>query len=183
MDLSTPPSNSKCTSDFSIERILSDSCSREESGESPSWLCCTSACRSRRSGRHARVPFTAAQAAALEAAYARAPYLAPPALKALAAALQLRDDRIKIWFQNRRARERREKCSTVIPPQAIALPSTKPILNNTWINPQYYTEGTIQGTFVEPSFQPSHVSGGDRLLSDDSNDGRCETPLDVESID
>lgn len=51
-------------------------------------------CRSRRAGRHARVPFTAAQAAALEAAYARAPYLAPPALRALAAALQLRDDRV-----------------------------------------------------------------------------------------
>jgi hypothetical protein len=53
-----------------------------------------SGCRARRSGRHARVPFTAAQAAALEAAYARAPYLAPPALRALAAALQLRDDRV-----------------------------------------------------------------------------------------
>ena len=52
------------------------------------------ACRARRSGRHARVPFTSAQASALEAAYARAPYLAPPALRALAAALQLRDDRV-----------------------------------------------------------------------------------------
>lgn len=48
----------------------------------------------RRAGRHARVPFTAAQASALEAAFVRAPYLAPPALRALAAALQLRDDRV-----------------------------------------------------------------------------------------
>lgn len=40
------------------------------------------------------MPFTGAQAAALEAAYARAPYLAPPALRALAAALQLREDRV-----------------------------------------------------------------------------------------
>lgn len=55
----------------------------------------TNVYRSRRSGRHARVPFTAAQAIALEAAYARAPYLAPPALRALAAALQLRDDRVR----------------------------------------------------------------------------------------
>ncbi|KAF9823914.1 hypothetical protein SFRURICE_013451 [Spodoptera frugiperda] len=80
--------------------------------------------RARRSGRHARVPFTAAQAAALEAAYARAPYLAPPALRALAAALQLRDDRIKIWFQNRRARERREKCGNIAPPMSMTLPPT-----------------------------------------------------------
>ncbi|XP_050551611.1 homeobox protein MSX-2-like [Spodoptera frugiperda] len=80
--------------------------------------------RARRSGRHARVPFTAAQAAALEAAYARAPYLAPPALRALAAALQLRDDRIKIWFQNRRARERREKCGNIAPPMSVTLPPT-----------------------------------------------------------
>ncbi|KAL4709382.1 hypothetical protein ACJJTC_013671 [Scirpophaga incertulas] len=80
--------------------------------------------RIRRSGRHARVPFTAAQAAALEAAFARAPYLAPPALRALAAALQLRDDRIKIWFQNRRARERREKSSAILPPRDITLPAT-----------------------------------------------------------
>lgn len=56
-----------------------------------------SGCRSRRSGRHARVPFTATQAAALEAAYSRAAYLAPPALRALAAALQLRDDRVSFY--------------------------------------------------------------------------------------
>ncbi|GBP61189.1 Homeobox protein Nkx-6.3 [Eumeta japonica] len=80
----------------------------------------------RRAGRHARVPFSAEQAAALEAAYARAPYLAPPALRALAAALDLRDDRIKIWFQNRRARERREKTSAITPPGAVALPATTP---------------------------------------------------------
>ncbi|KAI5643137.1 homeobox domain-containing protein [Phthorimaea operculella] len=138
MDVSPVQSGSKCSSDFSIERILSDRATvRGSSAETPSWLCCTryqppriprissgNACRPRRSGRHARVPFTAAQAAALEAAYSRAPYLAPPALRALAAALQLRDDRIKIWFQNRRARERREKCANIAPPQAVTLPPT-----------------------------------------------------------
>lgn len=56
-----------------------------------------SSCRARRSGRHARVPFTGAQAAALEAAYSRSPYLAPPALRALAAALHLRDDRVSTY--------------------------------------------------------------------------------------
>ncbi|CAB3246112.1 unnamed protein product [Arctia plantaginis] len=141
MDTSPLQSTSKCGSDFSIERILrSDNprlTSRSEDVQVPDWLCCTryrpprlprvmngGGCRARRSGRHARVPFTAAQAAALEAAYARAPYLAPPALRALAAALQLRDDRIKIWFQNRRARERREKCINIAPPMAVTLPPT-----------------------------------------------------------
>ncbi|KAJ8724021.1 hypothetical protein PYW07_008001 [Mythimna separata] len=138
MDTSPVQSSAKCSSDFSIERILtSDSKRRTDHVEVPDWLCCTryrpprlpravssSGGRARRSGRHARVPFTAAQAAALEAAYARAPYLAPPALRALAAALQLRDDRIKIWFQNRRARERREKCGNIAPPIAVTLPAT-----------------------------------------------------------
>ncbi|XP_022817626.1 homeobox protein engrailed-1-B-like [Spodoptera litura] len=130
-------SSAKCGSDFSIERILSSDSKRSENVEVPDWLCCTryrpprlpravssGGGRARRSGRHARVPFTAAQAAALEAAYARAPYLAPPALRALAAALQLRDDRIKIWFQNRRARERREKCGNIAPPMSVTLPPT-----------------------------------------------------------
>lgn len=31
---------------------------------------------------------------------------------------------IKIWFQNRRARERREKSATIAPPREVALPPT-----------------------------------------------------------
>ncbi|CAG9789205.1 unnamed protein product [Diatraea saccharalis] len=110
MELSPIQSSAKCSSsDFSIDRILSNESgkNKEQKIEPPSWLCCTryqpprlprsasASCRSRRSGRHARVPFTAAQAQALEAAYTRSPYLAPPALRALAAALQLRDDRVR----------------------------------------------------------------------------------------
>lgn len=42
MDVSPVQSGSKCSSDFSIERILSDgSGRREENTESPNWLCCT----------------------------------------------------------------------------------------------------------------------------------------------
>ncbi|XP_039757894.1 homeobox protein MSX-2-like [Pararge aegeria] len=161
MNLS-PVSSAKCgSSDFSIERILSEDSNSGSSDQAPSWLCCTryqpprlprvsTACRARRSGRHARVPFTGAQAAALEAAYARAPYLAPPALRALAAALQLRDDRIKIWFQNRRARERREKSGSITPPRAVTLPSTaspQSTSNNVWI------------PLKSPSLQPSFNVG------------------------
>ncbi|XP_045776686.1 homeobox protein MSX-1-like [Maniola jurtina] len=170
----------------------------------------SNACRARRSGRHARVPFTGAQAAALEAAYARAPYLAPPALRALAAALQLRDDRIKIWFQNRRARERREKSGSITPPRAVTLPSTAspPTTSNPWIptnNQALHTSFNIRphgiNNFVEvthnsynirsdinnfgesTSVANKYLSQSYSSTSDDSNGSRCDSPLDVENVD
>ncbi|XP_063539404.1 homeobox protein MSX-1-like [Cydia strobilella] len=187
MDVS--PVRSSRGTDFSIERILSADSSRE-APETPSWLCCTryrpprlpravnNVCRQRRSGRHARVPFTAAQAAALEAAYARAPYLAPPALRALAAALQLRDDRIKIWFQNRRARERREKCTNIAPPRAVALPPSRLPVTHTWTHEmsnttQDYTR-QISSIDVETTFEQSEESR-------DSADEH--SPVDIETVD
>ncbi|XP_052744152.1 homeobox protein MSX-2-like [Bicyclus anynana] len=216
MDLS-PVSGAKCGSDFSIERILSDDSSREQT---PSWLCCTryqpprlprapNACRARRSGRHARVPFSGAQAAALEAAYARAPYLAPPALRALAAALQLRDDRIKIWFQNRRARERREKSGSITPPRAVSLPSTAshtssnylwmPINDQSLQTPLNVRQGSNSfseqmannsiseiNSYVESttsSESSRHLSQSYRSLSDDSNGSRSDSSLEVEIVD
>ncbi|KAL0869244.1 hypothetical protein ABMA27_007515 [Loxostege sticticalis] len=217
MDVSPVQSSAKCGSDFSIERILSsDSGSGRSSSEPPSWLCCTryqpprlprsssSGCRSRRSGRHARVPFTAAQAAALEAAYARAPYLAPPALRALAAALQLRDDRIKIWFQNRRARERREKSSTITPPREVALPPT-PLFNpgalpgNPWISHVSDTN-TLPNVTVSPSLIEHHSRFENSVeyphdlsipastsapvpRSPIFEDTRPDTPLDIETVE
>ncbi|XP_061384533.1 homeobox protein MSH-A-like [Danaus plexippus] len=201
MNLTPIQSGSKCSSDFSIERILSEDKRREEHVQSPNWLCCTryqpprlprssNACRSRRSGRHARVPFTATQAAALEAAYTRSPYLAPPALRALAAALQLRDDRIKIWFQNRRARERRERTGNLSPPKAVTLPSTnlKPIQQNEiWSTHQNHQNFE----FVKSE----HVSGFERTNEDTSlprdsrssvssisDDESSASSLDIETV-
>ncbi|KAG6460470.1 hypothetical protein O3G_MSEX012000 [Manduca sexta] len=209
-------STSKCLrSDFSIERILSDDSgsSRERTIETPSWLCCTryrpprvprsvnSGCKSRRSGRHARVPFTAAQASALEAAYARAPYLAPPALRALAAALQLRDDRIKIWFQNRRARERREKYANIIPPVGVTLPPSsmhRGLMNAhmPWmalekaeeknVDCNMYAEAPAQistechNENESPQKSCSFVSPRNSASSEED---RPESPLDVESLE
>ncbi|XP_026734663.1 homeobox protein MSX-1-like [Trichoplusia ni] len=207
MDTSPVQSSSKCGSDFSIERILSSDSRRSDNADVPDWLCCTRyrpprlpraviGGRARRSGRHARVPFTVAQAAALEAAYARAPYLAPPALRALAAALQLRDDRIKIWFQNRRARERREKCVNITPPVAVTLPPTTtpvslsyPITNSTWTQndmqiPFNMTMHNSQekldrvGMYVRDK-NTSEVSS----LSESTDDDRPDSPLDIESIE
>ncbi|CAF4910460.1 unnamed protein product [Pieris macdunnoughi] len=190
MDLSAQ-ANSKCTSDFSIERILSDDSKKEEVSPAPSWLCCTryqpprlprtgSACRSRRSGRHARVPFTAAQAAALEAAYSRAPYLAPPALKALASALQLRDDRIKIWFQNRRARERREKSANIPSPQSgiVISPNQRPAINSSWLNQSDLRYNVTSEEMDQNCTKSNYISN---LYESENSNESCDSPLNVDT--
>ncbi|XP_026760830.2 homeobox protein MSX-1 [Galleria mellonella] len=224
MDVPPVMSGAKCSnSDFSIERILSEDPRHRtvEQSETPSWLCCTrykpprlprsvnsNACRGRRSGRHARVPFTATQAAALEAAYARAPYLAPPALRALAAALQLRDDRIKIWFQNRRARERREKSAIIPPPRDATLaPTTQRITftPDTWItypntglltlsNGHYVIDNSL--TTVDHNLPVDTETPHDLIenslpvtifqphsAEETTDEERSDTPLDVENIE
>ncbi|XP_014372048.2 homeobox protein engrailed-1-B [Papilio machaon] len=199
-------SESKSNSDFSIKRILGEDASADEDVATPSWLVCTryrpprlprsvsSAFRVRRSGRHARVPFTAAQAAALEAAYTRAPYLAPPALRALAAALQLRDDRIKIWFQNRRARERREKCTNITPPQDVTLPPTSTqsnvLLPGPWIPRADLQQSVSQmsqeldqhsNTMFQHTSIAIHLRPSGSVQADDESRDRCDSPLDIET--
>ncbi|XP_049704640.2 homeobox protein engrailed-1-B [Helicoverpa armigera] len=204
MDTSPVQSSAKCGSDFSIARILSTDSRRSDNVEVPDWLCCTryrpprlpravgsGGGRARRSGRHARVPFTAAQAAALEAAYARAPYLAPPALRALAAALQLRDDRIKIWFQNRRARERREKCSTIAPPVAVTLPATttahvsllSPWTTTSNIHGNQYNIAVQQSAGESPQYERDRSNLSVSSWSVSTDEDRCDSPLDIESIE
>nr|XP_037876428.1 homeobox protein MSH-B isoform X2 [Bombyx mori] len=209
MDPSSAQSTSKCNSDFSIERILSDDSKNKEDKKVPDWLCCTryrpprlpravnSGCRSRRSGRHARVPFTATQAAALEAAYSRAAYLAPPALRALAAALQLRDDRIKIWFQNRRARERREKCANIRPPVAVTLPPTSTsrtglINNSVWFQQHNFGVSSTKALMMaqnEANVTRNIIIEANGMLTcgtDSESFGeieKSESPLDVETVE
>lgn len=60
-------------------------------------------------GRLPRIPFTPFQLNELEAAYAQTNYLSSEDANKLATRLDLTCIRVKIWFQNRRARERREK--------------------------------------------------------------------------
>ncbi|SPP88179.1 homeobox protein MSX-1 [Drosophila guanche] len=60
-------------------------------------------------GRLPRIPFTPAQLQALESAYNESNYLSAEDANKLAESLELTNTRVKIWFQNRRARERREK--------------------------------------------------------------------------
>ncbi|XP_017074569.1 homeobox protein GHOX-7 [Drosophila eugracilis] len=60
-------------------------------------------------GRLPRIPFTPHQLQALEGAYKESNYLSAEDANKLAVSLELTNTRVKIWFQNRRARERREK--------------------------------------------------------------------------
>lgn len=60
-------------------------------------------------GRLPRIPFSPHQLNELELAYKHANYLSSEDANRLATRLNLTCVRVKIWFQNRRARERREK--------------------------------------------------------------------------
>lgn len=60
-------------------------------------------------GRLPRIPFTPYQLNELETAYSQTNYLSSEDANKLAVRLELTCIRVKIWFQNRRARERREK--------------------------------------------------------------------------
>ena len=61
-----------------------------------------------RPSRQPRIPFTPFQQSNLESKFKKDHYLTPDAVKELSMLLDLPEQRIKIWFQNRRARERRE---------------------------------------------------------------------------
>ncbi|CAN8000238.1 unnamed protein product, partial [Ixodes hexagonus] len=60
-------------------------------------------------GRNPRIPFTGAQVSALEAQFLVNRYLSGTQVHSIANSLGLTETRVKIWFQNRRAREKRER--------------------------------------------------------------------------
>ncbi|CAO1418801.1 unnamed protein product [Diamesa tonsa] len=60
-------------------------------------------------GRLPRIPFSPHQLNELEIAYKSASYLSTEDANILANKLELTGIRVKIWFQNRRARDRRER--------------------------------------------------------------------------
>nr|CAI5869268.1 unnamed protein product [Callosobruchus analis] len=62
----------------------------------------------RQLGRYPRIPFTSHQISVLEDRFQRNPYLSSEEATILSQKLQLADVKVKIWFQNRRARKRRE---------------------------------------------------------------------------
>uniref|UniRef100_A0A336M2H2 CSON008209 protein n=1 Tax=Culicoides sonorensis TaxID=179676 RepID=A0A336M2H2_CULSO len=70
-------------------------------------------------GRLPRVPFTPEQLKALESSYKKSMYLSSEEANMLAKQLDLSSIRVKIWFQNRRARDRRENRSDTQSPGQI----------------------------------------------------------------
>ncbi|EDO49539.1 predicted protein, partial [Nematostella vectensis] len=65
--------------------------------------------RKRRSSGNPRVPFSTSQLMELEHKYVETRYLSGPEVAELANGLRLSEHRVKIWFQNRRAREKKAK--------------------------------------------------------------------------
>lgn len=68
---------------------------------------------------------------------------------------------IKIWFQNRRARERREKSTIIAPPQGVTLPPTTISSNfpsNPWISQTNFAIRNDQVTFNAHTFSGFHRS-------------------------
>ncbi|XP_061733252.1 homeobox protein pnx [Nerophis ophidion] len=105
---------------FSVEDILDPgkftgntrdrptaSVQREESGEKQHPA--AEHQRSKVSGRRVRTAYTLEQLHALELSFRRCHYLSVLERHAVAAALQLSETQVKIWFQNRRTKWRKER--------------------------------------------------------------------------
>ncbi|XP_008121854.2 homeobox protein MSX-1 [Anolis carolinensis] len=125
-----PTASPRRMADFSIRSILAVDGSEGEKGDCKepsgdpkeiqgcSWINCTrckppGAPKVKQAGspwpvsRSPRVPFSAAQLGVLENSFQQAYYLSTGQVRELALLLGLTENRVKIWFQNRRARERR----------------------------------------------------------------------------
>ncbi|KAK3931722.1 Homeobox protein MSX-1 [Frankliniella fusca] len=146
------PLGARKQSDFSIEHILRGAGTpRCPSPRSPAhqpdghfeWLQCTryrppklprsrrrDGPAQRRLGRNPRIPFSPQQVAVLEARFFRSHYLSSADVAELSAQLELSETRVKIWFQNRRARERRDGDgrSTTSPSQNLTVTAKMPKL-------------------------------------------------------
>ncbi|XP_061888031.1 homeobox protein pnx [Entelurus aequoreus] len=110
---------------FSVEDILDPgkftgnttpppiaSVQREETGEEqhpPAAGCRAKHQRSKVSGRRVRTAYTLEQLHALELSFRRCHYLSVLERHAVASALQLSETQVKIWFQNRRTKWRKER--------------------------------------------------------------------------
>ncbi|KAL9957861.1 hypothetical protein ACROYT_G034811 [Oculina patagonica] len=62
--------------------------------------------------RNPRIPFSTSQLAALEAKFLQTQYLSGSEVRDLSSTLRVTEHRVKIWFQNRRAREKKTRAAT-----------------------------------------------------------------------
>lgn len=70
-------------------------------------------CSATRACRQPRVPFTQLQHETLEQKYQAGHYLTDQSAHEISVAINASQQRIKIWFQNRRARDRRDAKQSV----------------------------------------------------------------------
>ncbi|XP_059178505.1 homeobox protein XHOX-7.1-like [Physella acuta] len=122
--------------------------------------------------RNPRVPFTQHQVVVLEDKFRRTHYLSSIDVAELSSALSLTETRVKIWFQNRRARERRDKGGSHKNHEALAhktfQPLTVPSVSwpvgqtmaaNNYV--QYHNALDFRSSYLPPGFgiyNPGHVA-------------------------
>ncbi|CAH3024447.1 unnamed protein product [Porites evermanni] len=64
--------------------------------------------------RNPRIPFSSTQLASLEAKFLQTQYLSGSEVRDLSNSLRVTEHRVKIWFQNRRAREKKNQAMGVV---------------------------------------------------------------------
>ncbi|GLV43320.1 uncharacterized protein CBL_03863 [Carabus blaptoides fortunei] len=169
-------------SDFSIEHILTKAGNRNahknitlhQGLTTFPWLQCTRYCppklprsqkkegpQKRQLGRHPRIPFSGQQLAVLEEKFKNSPYLSSTEVTQLSRKLQLADIRVKIWFQNRRARERRERNEEPKPLKSQSHDTNVPCSPKSCETPLSFTHTNVHSSsqsnesFPEPSNSPT----------------------------
>lgn len=107
---------------------------------------------------------------------------------------------IKIWFQNRRARERREKCVNIAPPMAVTLPPTAGVhapwtpTTCSWKGNRVSSEALSMNTVIESEEQIVSNEGTKDYVRDvaridrssfleSMDEDNSELPLDIETIE
>ncbi|PFX20705.1 homeobox protein MSX-1-like [Stylophora pistillata] len=74
--------------------------------------------------RNPRIPFSSSQLAALEAKFIQTQYLSGSEVRDLSSSLRVTEHRVKIWFQNRRAREKKTQAESSVDPGSPQVQST-----------------------------------------------------------
>ncbi|XP_046401545.1 homeobox protein MSX-1 [Ischnura elegans] len=122
----------------------------------------------RKLGRNPRIPFSSGQVSALESRFRRGHYLSSADVHALANALQLSEARVKIWFQNRRARERRDReaakgpAEGASPPGALEKQGKVPDIATS--HPPELAGSQVPSGAQDSSLGPSNLFSGAPLL-------------------
>ncbi|BFZ11834.1 hypothetical protein BsWGS_14873 [Bradybaena similaris] len=121
--------------------------------------------KKRKLGRNPRVPFTQHQVVVLEDRFKQTHYLSSLDVAELSTVLGLTEPRVKIWFQNRRARDRREKEAVQNnqknTTQRTFLPLSVPSVS--WPNQASITAANYMQSSNSSDFRPNYISSSFRV--------------------